>query len=146
MILKYRKLHPEAIEPTYGTPGAAGADLYARTPFEIYLQPGVRAMILTGIAIELPAGFEAQVRPRSGLAHKHGLTVLNAPGTIDEDFRGEIGVILINHGYQAVKITHGDRIAQIVVAPVQRVTFQQAGGLSNTELGAGGFGSTGVST
>lgn len=144
MKLNIRKIHPEAIIPTYATKGAAGLDLSARIPFEIYLQPGVRATIPTGIAIELPEGFEAQVRPRSGLAHKHGVTVLNAPGTIDSDFVGEIGVILINHGDEAFKITAGDRIAQLVIAPVIQAELVQAEALKDTERGDGGFGSTGV--
>jgi dUTP pyrophosphatase len=141
--IKFRKLDPAAIEPTYGTPGAAGLDLSARLPHDIYLQPGVRFTCPTGIAIELPDGYEAQVRPRSGLARKQGVTVLNTPGTIDPDYRGEICVILINHGDEAVKICPGDRIAQLVIAPFVRVTLVQAGDLSETERGEGGFGSTG---
>ena len=144
MKLNIRKIHPEAIIPTYATNGAAGLDLSARIPFEIYLQPGVRATIQTGIAIELPEGFEAKVRPRSGLAHKHGVTVLNSPGTIDADFRGEIGVILINLGDEAFKISAGDRIAQLVIAPVIQAELVLAEALKDTERGDGGFGSTGV--
>ena len=143
MKLNIRKIHPEAIIPSYATPGSAGLDLHARIPFEIYLQPGVRATIPTGIAVELPEGFEAQVRPRSGIAHKHGVTVLNAPGTIDSDYTGEIGVILINHGDEAFKISAGDRIAQMVIAPFVRVNLQQADTIKTTERGDGGFGSTG---
>lgn len=144
MKLNIRKIHPEAIIPQYATPGAAGLDLHARIPQEIYLQPGVRFTCPTGIAIELPEGFEAQVRPRSGLARKNGVTVLNSPGTIDADYRGEIGVILINHGDEPFTINPNDRIAQLVIAPVIRVEFVQAGGLSETARGAGGFGSTGT--
>lgn len=144
MKLNIRKLHPEAVLPQYATPGASGLDLYARIPHEIYLQPGVRYTCQTGIAIELPDGFEAQVRPRSGMASKQGVTVLNSPGTVDSDFRGEICVILINHGDEAVKIAAGDRIAQMVIAPFVRAVVSQVGELSDTERGSGGFGSTGV--
>lgn len=143
MKLNFRKLHPEAIIPTYATPGSAGLDLCARIPFEIYLHPGVRVTIPTGIAVELPDGFEAQIRPRSGLAHKYGVTVLNSPGTIDSDYRGEVGVIMINQGDEAFKITPNDRIAQMVIASFVRVELVQAGTLNDTERGDGGFGSTG---
>jgi dUTP pyrophosphatase len=143
MKLKIMKVHPEAIIPSYGTPGAAGLDLHARIPHEIYLQPGVRYTCPTGIAIELPDCFEAQIRPRSGMAKKHGVTVLNAPGTIDSDFTGEICVILINHGDEAVKIEAGDRIAQMVIAPFVRVEPEQVGELKETKRGKNGFGSTG---
>lgn len=143
MKLNFRKLHPEAIIPTYATPGSAGLDLCARIPFEIYLHPGVRMTIPTGIAVELPDGFEAQIRPRSGLAHKYGVTVLNSPGTIDSDYRGEVGVIMINQGDEAFKITPNDRIAQMVIASFVRVELVQAGTLNDTERGDGGFGSTG---
>lgn len=144
MKLKFRKIHPDAIVPEYATEGASGLDLCARIPHEIFLHPGVRFTCPTGIAIELPEGFEAQIRPRSGLAKKHGVTVLNAPGTIDFDFRGEIGVILINLGDEAFTIKPGDRIAQMVIAPFIRVELEQSGQLSDTERGDGGFGSTGV--
>lgn len=143
MKLNIRKIHPEAIIPQYATPGASGLDLHARIPHEIYLQPGVRFTVPTGIAIELPEGFEGQVRPRSGMAKKHGVTVLNAPGTVDRDFRGEICVILINHGDEAHKIEPNDRIAQLVIAPVVRAELEQVGVLKETERGDGGFGSTG---
>jgi dUTP pyrophosphatase len=146
MKLNFRKLHPEAIIPAYATPGSAGLDLCARIPFEIYLQPGVRVTIPTGIAVELPEGFEAQIRPRSGLAHKYGVTVLNSPGTIDSDYRGEVGVIMINQGDEAFKITPNDRIAQMVIAPFVRVELVQSGALVDTERGAGGFGSTGLAS
>lgn len=144
MKLKFRKLHPEAKAPEYSTPGSAGLDLRAVLPHTIYLQPGVRFTCPTGIAIELPDGFEAQIRPRSGLAMKHGVTVLNSPGTVDADFRGEIKVILINHGEQAFEINSGDRIAQMVIAPVMKAELEQAGTLADTERGEGGFGSTGT--
>lgn len=144
MKLKIKKIHPEAIIPSYGTPGSAGLDLHARIPHEIYLQPGVRFTCPTGIAIELPECFEAQIRPRSGMAKKQGVTVLNAPGTVDSDFVGEICVILINHGDEAVKIEAGDRIAQMVIAPFIRVEPEQVGEIKETDRGSNGFGSTGA--
>lgn len=143
MQIKFRKTHPDAIEPSYSTQGAAGLDLHARIPHEIYLQPGVRFTCPTGIAIELPEGFEAQVRPRSGLAIKQGLGVINAPGTIDADYRGEICALLINHGEQAIKIEPGMRIAQMVIAPFVRVNLTRHDELSDTERGDRGFGSSG---
>lgn len=143
MQIKVMKKHPDAIIPKYATPGAAGLDLHARIPHDIYLQPSVRFACPTGIGIELPAGFEAQVRPRSGLAAKHGVTVLNAPGTVDADYRGEICVILINHGDQAMKIEPGQRIAQLVIAPFVRVELSETAALSDSERGESGFGSTG---
>lgn len=127
--------------PAYESEHAAGMDL--RAAEDAILPPGGRALVATGFAIALPQGFEAQVRPRSGLAAKHGVTVLNAPGTIDADYRGEVKVILINHGADAFAIKRGDRIAQMIVAPVTRVTLAEAASLSETERGAGGFGSTG---
>lgn len=130
--------------PRYESEHAAGLDLMACIPADITVQPGRRALVPTGFAIALPEGYEAQVRPRSGLAAKHGMTVLNAPGTIDADYRGEIGVILINLGEAAVTITRGMRIAQLVVAPVSRACFAEVTDLPATARGAGGFGSTGV--
>jgi dUTP pyrophosphatase len=132
--------------PAYATPGSAGMDLHAALPEDapLLLAPGERGLIPAGIAISLPAGFEAQVRPRSGLALKHGITCLNAPGTIDADYRGEIGVILINHGDSPFRITRGMRIAQLVIAPVARVHWQPVSSLDDTERGEGGFGSTEV--
>jgi dUTP pyrophosphatase len=127
--------------PAYESEHAAGMDL--RAAEDAILPPAGRALVATGFAIALPQGFEAQVRPRSGLAAKHGVTVLNAPGTIDADYRGEVKVILINHGADAFAIKRGDRIAQMVVAPVTRVTLAEAASLSETGRGAGGFGSTG---
>ncbi|MFZ5677883.1 MAG: dUTP diphosphatase [Pseudomonadota bacterium] len=127
--------------PAYESEFAAGMDL--RAAEDAILPPSGRALVATGFAIALPQGFEAQVRPRSGLAAKHGVTVLNAPGTIDADYRGEVKVILINHGADAFAIKRGDRIAQMIVAPVTRVTLAEAASLSETERGAGGFGSTG---
>ena len=130
--------------PHYATPGSAGLDLLAATDKEIELQPGARMAVPTGIAIELPLGVEAQVRPRSGLALNHGITCLNAPGTIDSDYRGEIKAILINHGDAVFKITRGMRIAQVVIAPVSSATWVETDSLDETARGEGGFGSTGV--
>lgn len=132
--------------PAYETAGAAGADLRASFPDKggATLAPGERALIPTGLKMAIPAGFEAQIRPRSGLAFKQGLTVANAPGTIDSDYRGEVMVLLINLGGDEAAITHGDRIAQMVIAPVTQAAFA-VGPLDATARGAGGFGSTGVS-
>ena len=130
--------------PHYGTADSAGLDLVAAVADEFRLAPGERALIPTGFAMALPPGYEAQVRPRSGLALKHGVTTLNTPGTIDADYRGEVGVILINHGHEVFTIKRGDRIAQLVVAPVTRLQWSEAAALDATERGAGGFGSTGV--
>ncbi len=129
--------------PTYATADSAGMDLIAAVPAALALEPGERALVPTGIAIALPQGFEAQVRPRSGLALKFGVTTLNTPGTIDADYRGEIGVILINHGRERVTIQRGDRIAQLIVAPVTRVHWDERPALDGTTRGAGGFGSSG---
>ena len=133
--------------PAYETDQAAGMDLRAAPPADAptVLRPGDRAAIPTGLAIALPAGFEAQVRPRSGLALKSGVTVLNSPGTIDADYRGEIKVILINHGAETVTVRRGDRIAQMVVAPVVQAKWLEIDSLEETARGAGGFGSTGTS-
>jgi dUTP pyrophosphatase len=129
--------------PSYATPGSAGLDLAAAVTAELVLAPGDRAAVPTGIAIALPEGYEAQVRPRSGLALRHGLTVLNSPGTVDADYRGEIQIILANLGREPVTIARGQRIAQLVVAPVQRVLWQETQALPESRRGAGGFGSTG---
>lgn len=134
--------------PAYETPGAAGADLRANLPevqraAGLVLAPGARALIPTGLRAEIPPGYEMQVRPRSGLALKHGLTVANAPGTIDSDYRGPLGVILVNLGADPVTIAHGDRIAQAVVAPVVQADFALVDTLGETARGQGGFGSTG---
>lgn len=140
---------PATPPPQYMTEGAAGCDLAAALETATELAPGARALVPTGWAIALPAGLEAQVRPRSGLAVKKGLTVLNAPGTIDSDYRGEIQVALVNLGREPVRIEPGDRIAQLVVAPVVRVDWQERpaeeSGARATTRGAGGFGHTGVS-
>jgi len=131
--------------PSYQSAHAAGLDLLAALPdgAPLMLKPGARALIPTGIAIALPAGTEAQVRPRSGLAVKQGLTVLNAPGTVDADYRGEVQVLLINLGGESVAITRGMRIAQLVVATVARIHLQEVAALDETPRGSGGFGSTG---
>ncbi|MBR1210466.1 dUTP diphosphatase [Bradyrhizobium sp. JYMT SZCCT0180] len=138
--------HAEGLAlPAYQSADAAGLDLLAAVPAEtpLILSPGKYAMVPTGLAIALPRGFEAQVRPRSGLAAKHGVTVLNTPGTVDADYRGEINVILINHGETPFPIRRGERIAQMVIAPVTQAQLVQVDTLSTTERGAGGFGSTG---
>jgi dUTP pyrophosphatase len=131
--------------PAYQSSQAAGLDLLAAVPEDapLMLAPGKHAMVPTGLAIALPAGFEAQVRPRSGLAAKHGVTVLNSPGTIDADYRGEISVILINHGEAPFEIRRGERIAQMVIAPVVQAQLVPVTNLSATGRGSGGFGSTG---
>ena len=131
--------------PDYQSPHAAGLDLLAAVPESapLILAPGQRALVPTGLTIALPPGYEAQVRPRSGLAFKHGITVLNAPGTIDADYRGEIGVLLINHGDAPFPIHRGERIAQMVVAAVARGELVSSGSLPPTKRGSGGFGSTG---
>ena len=133
--------------PEYATALSAGLDLRARLDGPVVLEPGERRLIPTGLHIELPEGYEAQVRPRSGLAYKHGLTVLNAPGTIDADYRGEIGVLLVHHGQAAFTIEPGERIAQLVVARYSRVEWvpvQDTAELALSERGAGGFGHTGT--
>ncbi len=130
--------------PAYATAGAAGMDLMAAIDSPLSLPAGGRAMVPTGLAIALPDGFEAQVRPRSGLAARQGVTVLNAPGTVDADYRGEIKVLLVNLGEADVELQPGDRIAQLVVAPVTRATWSEQAVLPETARGGGGFGSTGL--
>lgn len=130
--------------PAYATADSAGMDLQAAVPAPVTLDPGERRLIPTGIAIALPPGFEAQVRPRSGLALKHGITVLNAPGTIDADYRGEVGVILFNAGEAPFVVERGSRIAQMVVAAYARVAWTVSADLEESARGAGGFGSTGI--
>ena len=141
MQLKVKKLNPMAVLPSYAREGDAGLDLFAIKGMVI--EAGKSALVPTGIAIELPPGTEAQVRPRSGLALKHGLTVLNTPGTVDEGYRGEVGVILINHGAAAFTVDAGMKIAQMVVSPRIQVAVVEVAELSDTARGAGGFGSTG---
>ena len=130
--------------PKYETYGSAGVDLYAATVKDVIIKKNRYKLIPTGIKIALPKSFEAQIRPRSGLAYKHGVTVLNGPGTIDADYRGEIGVILINHGNKDFKIKHGMRIAQMVISKFLQVSFKEKKVLDKTKRGSGGFGSTGV--
>ena len=130
--------------PAYATAQSAGLDLMAAIDADVALAPGARQLIPTGLSIALPAGHEAQVRPRSGLALKHGITVLNSPGTIDADYRGEVKVLLINHGAENFVLKRGDRIAQMVVAPVTRIAWNVVETLDNTARGAGGYGSTGI--
>jgi dUTP pyrophosphatase len=131
--------------PHYATPGAAGADLRANLPDRgsLDLAPGARVLVPTGLRLAIPEGYEVQIRPRSGLALKHGITLPNSPGTIDSDYRGALGVIVMNAGSEPFTIAHGDRIAQMVVAPVIRAGFAEAETLPETARGAGGFGSTG---
>lgn len=143
-VLRLPGFDPAVPLPDYATAGAAGADVRANlVDGPLTLAPGARALVPTGFALELPEGWEAQVRPRSGLALKEGVTVLNSPGTIDADYRGPVGVILINLGDRAFVVEHGMRIAQMVVAPVARAAFREVAGLAETARGAGGFGSTG---
>ena len=142
MTVRFKKVHPDASLPSYAHPGDAGMDV--RSVEDVELAPGARALVHTGLVMILPQGWEAQVRPRSGLALKHGVTVLNTPGTIDAGYRGEVGVILANLGDAAFPVRKGDRIAQIVVAPVTTADIEEAEAVDETDRGAGGFGSTGV--
>ncbi len=139
--LRVKRIRPGAKLPAYAHPGDAGLDLFAAAGAG--LEPGAFALVPTGIAIELPPGTEAQVRPRSGLALRHGISVLNTPGTIDEGYRGEVGVILVNHGREPFRVTPGMKIAQMVVAAVHRVEVVEADALADSRRGEGGFGSTG---
>ncbi len=131
--------------PSYATPLSSGMDLRAAVEEPIVIKPFERVVVPTGIVLEIPEGYEGQVRPRSGLALKKGLTVLNAPGTIDADYRGEVKVILVNLGREEVVVNRGDRIAQLVIAPVVKATLEEVEEVGRTERGEGGFGSTGVS-
>lgn len=130
--------------PEYETSGSAGMDLRAANKEPVTIEPGKRALIPTGLRMALPQGYEAQIRPRSGLAYKHGITMLNTPGTIDSDYRGEIKVLAVNLGEESFDIHYGERIAQMVIAPVQQVEITETGMLPDTARGEGGFGSTGV--
>jgi dUTP pyrophosphatase len=141
VYVKIVQMHEHAIQPTYQTKGAAGMDIHSVV--DLTISPGKTALVQTGIGLGIPEGYEAQVRPRSGLAFKYGVTVLNAPGTIDSDYRGEVKVILINHGDQEFIIRRGDRIAQLVFCPVNHATLIVTDRLDSTDRGAGGFGSTG---
>ncbi len=144
-IVKVKRLSPQSINPLpcYMTPHAAGMDLYAELTDDLILPPGSRVLVPTGIAIELPDGFEAQVRPRSGLALRHGISLVNSPGTIDSDYRGEIGVIVINHGTEPFVLCRGERIAQLVFAAFARASLVEVAELEETVRGEGGFGHTG---
>ena len=137
------RVRPSTIPlPAYMSPGAAGVDLAADVEADVTIAPGGRALVPTGLALALPRGYEGQVRPRSGLAHRQGVTVLNAPGTIDSDYRGEVQVLLVNLGQAEAIVRRGDRIAQLVVAPVTQVAWDEVEGLDATARGPGGFGST----
>jgi dUTP pyrophosphatase len=142
-LVKFRKVHPDAKVPTYATKGSAGFDFYACE--DKFILPGNVEAVSTGLSVEIPEGFEIQVRPRSGLALKHSIGVKNSPGTVDMDFRGTICVIISNGGKSSFTVNKGDRIAQGVLAKVERAEFFEVEELSNTERGTGGFGSTGKS-
>jgi dUTP pyrophosphatase len=146
MAVQFKKL-PHALDlelPSYESASAAGMDLRAALETPITLKPGQRTLIPTGLQMALPVGFEAQIRPRSGLAIRHGITMLNSPGTIDADYRGEVKVIAINHGQEEFVVNHGDRIAQMVIAPVVQLSIKEVEYLDETDRGEGGFGSTGI--
>jgi dUTP pyrophosphatase len=144
IIVRIKKLRPNTARlPEYMTPNAAGMDLYADLDDDIILQPGARSLLPTGIALALPHGYEAQIRPRSGLALRHGITLVNSPGTIDQDYRGEIGIIMVNHGREPFTVRNGERIAQMVFAPISRAELQEVDDLDETERGERGFGHTG---
>jgi dUTP pyrophosphatase len=142
-IQRLRKGHSVSM-PQYMTPGASGMDLFANLETEVTLEPGERKMIPTGIAVAIPEGFEGQVRPRSGLAIQKGIGIINGPGTIDSDYRGEIGVLLINFGKEPFTIRNGERIAQMVISQVFRATLEEVDDLSVTQRQGGGFGHTGI--
>ena len=142
MTVKFRKIDPAAILPSYAHPGDAGMDV--RSVEELVVEPGGRKLVRTGLVMMLPPGYEAQVRPRSGLALKNGVTVLNTPGTIDEGYRGEVGVILANLGTEPFRVEKGAKIAQIVIAPCTRAEIVETAEVDETARGAGGVGSTGV--
>ena len=142
MTVRFKRVHPDASLPAYARPGDAGMDL--RSVDELVIPRGGRALVHTGLVMQLPPMFEAQVRPRSGLALKSGVTVLNTPGTIDSGYRGEVGVILANFGDGDFKVSKGDRIAQLVIAPVTQAEVVETDEVDETDRGAGGFGSTGL--
>jgi dUTP pyrophosphatase len=142
--LRLRRTGPVSVPlPSYQTPGSAGLDLCAALTESIRVEPGERRLIPTGLIFEIPEGYEGQVRPRSGLALKHGISIVNSPGTIDSDFRGEVGIVLINHGRESYLVEPLSRIAQIVIARVEQVQIEEACSLTETSRGAGGYGSTG---
>lgn len=142
MVLRFRRIHPDAVLPAYAHPSDAGMDV--RSVDDLVIAPGRRALVHTGLVMALPPMYEAQVRPRSGLALKNGITVLNTPGTIDSGYRGEVGVILANFGEEDFVVKKGDKIAQIVIAPVTQPVIEETETVDETDRGAGGFGSTGV--
>lgn len=142
-VKRIRRAAPELPLPAYQTPGSAGMDLLADVEEPVRVRPGGRTRVPTGLCVEIPDGFEAQIRPRSGLADRHGVTLLNAPGTVDSDYRGEIQVIVVNHGSEDFVIRRGDRIAQMVVAPVSRAAWREVDELNQSARGSGGFGHTG---
>ena len=144
VTVKFQRHADDVVLPDYATPGAAGMDIAAHLDTAVTLAPFARAAITTGFSMQLPSGYEAQIRPRSGLALKHGVTVANAPGTVDSDYRGEVAVILINLSQQDFTITPGMRIAQMVIAPVTHCRFEDTLQLDMSDRGAGGFGSTGL--
>jgi len=146
MRVRIRRL-PAALDlplPSPGSPGSAGFDLRAAVEGELVLRPGERLLVPTGLVLEIPLGWEGQVRPRSGLALRHGIGIVNAPGTIDSDYRGEVGVILINLGEAPFTLRRGDRIAQLVISRVETIEWEEADGLEESGRGSGGFGSTGL--
>lgn len=147
LSLRFRRLNSEDSDlplPRYMSEGAAGMDVVAALQEPLTLGPGERGLVPTGWAVEIPAGFEVQVRPRSGLAFTHGVTVLNAPGTIDSDYRGEVGILLVNHGSEPFQVVRGERVAQLVVGRVYQPAVVEAAQLGETKRGRGGFGSTGL--
>lgn len=144
IAVQIKKVRPNAVVPGYMTPLAAGMDLCAALEESIVLNPGHRVLVPTGLAMAIPPGYEGQVRPRSGLALKVGIALVNSPGTIDADYRGEVGIIVINHGQEAVTIAGGDRIAQLVIAPVCRADLSVVDELNSTQRNEGGFGHTGL--
>jgi dUTP pyrophosphatase len=145
LTVKFLRLHPEAKLPHYATAHSAGLDLSACNDLDITVEPHLTALIPLGFALELPDGYEAQLRPRSGLALKHAISLPNSPATIDADYRGEIKVILINHGKDSFTVRKGDRIAQMVISKYEKADFIEAQSLSETDRGSGGFGHTGIS-
>ena len=142
MTLRFKRIHPDAVLPSYAHPSDAGMDV--RSVEDLTIAPGSRALVPTGLVMLLPPMYEAQVRPRSGLALKSGITVLNTPGTIDSGYRGEVGVILMNLGDVPFEVKKGDKVAQIVIAPVTQPTIEETDTIDSTDRGAGGFGSTGI--
>lgn len=146
IIVKFKRLSEEFNDipiPQYATAGSAGMDIRAALKFDLILQPGQTELVPTNISVEIPQGYEIQVRPRSGLAVKHGITILNSPGTIDSDYRGEMKIILINHGKKTYTITSGDRIAQLVLSKIYTAELEESNKLNDSDRGEGGFGHTG---